>query len=681
MPSNASSPSPEIAALAADLQAAGVQIDAAGLAETLARIAAGPRTYPARAWQALIAADLPPELADRLDAAAEALRPAEPTADPSRLDRLREALATAGVDGFILPRADEHMGEYIPAPAERLSWLTGFTGSAGVVLVLPDVAVIFVDGRYTLQVAQQVDTGRWTVEHVVRTPPAEYVRTHLAGRRLGFDPRLHSINAAKRLADAAEEAGGSLVALQDNPIDALWADRPAAPLGPVEVLPTSLTGLDAAAKRARIAAELATRDIDATVLNQPESIAWLLNLRGADVPYTPLPLAYATVDRTGLVELFLDEEKCTASVRAALGNGVTLRPFEAVGDAMDALGAAGRSVAIDPDAATEWMRGRLETAGATVTLAADPCILPRARKNAVELAGTRAAHTRDAAAMARFLKWIDDTGTQTTELGASDALEGFRGAVADWRGPSFPSISGAGSHGAIVHYRVTPETDRPLEDGSLYLIDSGAQYLDGTTDITRTVAIGRPSQEMRERFTLVLKGHIAIATARFPAGTTGGQIDALARQFLWKAGLDFDHGTGHGVGVFLGVHEGPQRISSASRVSIEAGMILSNEPGYYKPDAYGIRIENLLIAVEAPAQEDNGRAMLCFETITFAPIDRRLVEPSLMTAEEIAWLDAYHAEVRSRVASALGADDRAWLEAATAPLAGESRSCGDGITP
>jgi Xaa-Pro aminopeptidase len=668
MPSTAQPPSPDIASLAADLQAAGVRTDAGGLAETLTRVAAGPRTYPARAWQALIAADLPDALATRLDAAAEALRPADPKLDPARLDRLRTTLAEVGVDGFILPRADEHMGEYIPAPAERLSWLTGFTGSAGVVLVLPDVAVIFVDGRYTLQVAQQVDTGRWTVEHVVRTPPAEYVRKHLADRRLGFDPKLHSINAAKRLAEAAAEAGGSLVPLETNPIDALWSDRPAAPLGPVEVLPTTLTGLDAAAKRERIAAELATKDIDATVLNQPESIAWLLNLRGADVPYTPLPLAYATIDRTGLVELFLDEAKCTDAVRAALGNGVTLRPFEAVGAAMDALGAAGKTVSIDPDAATEWMRGRLEKAGATVTLAADPCILPRARKNAVELAGTRAAHARDAAAMARFLKWIDDTGAGTTELGASDALEGFRSEIADWRSPSFPSISGAGSDGAIVHYRVTPDSDRPLEDGSLYLIDSGAQYLDGTTDITRTVAIGTPSQEMRERFTLVLKGHIAIATARFPAGTTGGQIDALARQFLWKAGLDFDHGTGHGVGVFLGVHEGPQRISSASRVPIEASMILSNEPGYYKPGAYGIRIENLLIAVEAPAQEDNGRPMLGFETITFAPIDRRLIEVSLLTAEEVAWLDAYHAEVRSRVVPALDAAHRAWLEAATAPL-------------
>lgn len=668
MTSTAPSPSPEIASLAADLTAAGTATDAGALAAMLARIAASPATYPSRAWQRLIAPNLAEDLAARLDAAVASQRSIEKKPDPTRLDRLRAELKRTGVDGFILPRADEHMGEYIPAPAQRLSWLTGFTGSAGVVLVLPDVAVIFVDGRYTLQVAQQVDTGRWTIEHLVRTPPADYVRENLGGRRLGFDPKLHSVNAAKRLAEAAKAADGTLVSLDTNPIDALWDDRPAPPLGPVEVLPTSLTGLDAAAKRERIAAELTKGKTDATVLNQPESIAWLLNLRGADVPYTPLPLAYATVDRNGLVELFLDEAKCPDDVRAALGNGVTLRPFEAVGAAMDALGAAGKTVSIDPDAATEWMRERLEAAGATVRLDGDPCILPRARKNAVELAGTRAAHLRDAAAMTRFLKWIDETGPATTELGACDALERFRSEIRDWRGPSFPSISGAGPDGAIVHYRVTPESDRALQDGSLYLIDSGAQYLDGTTDITRTVAIGAPNQEMRERFTLVLKGHIAIATACFPAGTTGGQIDALARQFLWKAGLDFDHGTGHGVGVFLGVHEGPQRISSASRVPIEASMILSNEPGYYKPDAYGIRIENLVVAVEAPPQEDNGRPMLSFETITFAPIDLRLVEPSLMTAEEVAWLDAYHAEVRKRVAPSLDGDARAWLDAATAPI-------------
>ncbi|MEQ8587683.1 MAG: aminopeptidase P family protein [Thalassobaculaceae bacterium] len=673
MPPSVPAPS-DIATLATDLQAIGAPIDAETLADRLARIAASPRTYPPRAWQRLIApgltASFDDPLATRLDAAVDALRPAAPASDPSRLDRLRESLSQAGVDGFILPRADEHMGEYIPAPAQRLSWLTGFTGSAGAVVVLPEVAAIFVDGRYTLQVAQQVDTGRWTVEHLIRTPPASFVRGHLDGRRLGFDPKLHSVNAARRLAEAAEAAGGTLVELEANPIDALWTDRPAPPLGPVEVLATTLTGLDAAAKRERISTGLAAQDIDATVLNQPESIAWLLNLRGADVPYTPLPLAYATIDRQGMVQLFLDEEKCTDAVRAALGNGVTLRPFEAVGEAMDALGAAGSTVSIDPDAATEWMRSRLEAAGASVRLESDPCVLPRARKNAVELAGTRAAHNRDAAAMARFLRWIDTTGPGTTELGAAEALETFRSQITDWRGPSFPSISGAGPDGAIVHYRVTEESDRPLQDGSLYLIDSGAQYLDGTTDITRTVAIGTPSAEMRERFTLVLKGHIALATARFPAGTTGGQLDALARQFLWKAGLDFDHGTGHGVGVFLGVHEGPQRISSASRVPIEAAMILSNEPGYYKPDAYGIRIENLLIAVEAPAQEDTGRPMLCFETITFAPIDRRLVEPGLMSADEIAWLDAYHAEVRRRVSPALEADDRSWLEAATAPITG-----------
>lgn len=665
------SKSEDLSSLAAALrETSGSPITADGLHNALVRISASPRTYPPRSWHRLIADPLPESLADRLDAAMETLRvDIEPSQDPQRLAHLREALAEAGVDGLILPRADEHMGEFIPAPAQRLQWLTGFTGSAGVVLVLPNSAVLFVDGRYTLQAAQQIDAAQWTVEHVVRTPPADYVRQHLAGRRLGFDPKLHSVNSAKRLGDAARAAGGTLVALDPNPIDALWADRPAPPLGPVELLAPSVTGLDGATKRARIAEILTQRGVDATVLNQPESIAWLLNLRGADVPYTPLPLAYATIDAGGAVDLFLDDAKCTADVRAGLGNGVTLRPFEEISSALDALGGAGRTVSIDPDAASDWMRRRLEDAGATIQLADDPCILPRARKNAVEIAGTRAAHVRDAAAMARFLKWIDDTGTATTEMGAAGALEEFRSTVANWRGPSFPSISGAGSNGAIVHYRVTSDSDRPLEANSLYLIDSGAQFLDGTTDITRTIAIGTPSDEMRQRFTLVLKGHIALATARFPAGTTGGQIDALARQYLWRAGLDFDHGTGHGVGVFLGVHEGPQRISSSSRTPIEAGMILSNEPGYYKPGSYGIRIENLLIAVEAAPLIDSGRAMLAFETITFAPIDRRLIDVALMTEPEIAWLDAYHRTVRDRVTPALDAAHAAWLEAATAPFA------------
>lgn len=657
-------------ALARLMAAAGIRGTPADLRVTLARVAASPEPYPADAWIGLLAPGADAAAAAALTALRDAARPARQVADPARLDRLRSALDEAGVDGLILPRADEHQGEYIPPGAERLAWLTGFTGSAGVVVVLKDRAALFVDGRYTLQAGQQVDTGRWEIRHLVRTPPAEYIAGNLAGGRLGYDPRLHSVTGATRIRDAIRQAGGTLVALEANPVDRIWDGRPAAPLGRVETLPVELTGLDAAAKRALVAETLVQRDAGVTVLNQPESIAWLLNIRGRDVPYTPLPLCYATVGRDGSVELFLDPAKCDAETRAALGNQVSLRPFEAIGEALDALGVAGAAVSLDPDSASEWLHQRLAEAGATVVSAEDPCIRPRARKNAVEIAGTRAAHVRDGVAVTRFLKWIDDNGAGggVTEAGAADALERFRGQGARWRGPSFPSISGAGPNGAIVHYRVTPETDRPLQPGTLYLIDSGAQYLDGTTDITRTVAVGTPTQEMRERFTLVLKGHIAIATARFPAGTSGGQLDALARQYLWKEGLDFDHGTGHGVGSFLGVHEGPQRISATSRVPFEAGMIISNEPGYYKPGGYGIRIENLLLTVESDPAEDSGRPMLAFETITFAPIDRRLIEPALLGIEEVAWLDAYHAAVRARVVPSLDAAEREWLAAATAPI-------------
>ena len=465
-------------------------------------------------------------------------------------------------------------------------------------------------------------------------------------------------------------AGGTLVALDPNPVDGVWESRPPAPLGRVEALGTGLAGLDSAAKRALVAETLDRHDAGVAVLNQPESIAWLLNIRGGDVPYTPLPLCYATVARDGAVELFIDPAKCDAETRAALGNQVALRPFEAIGAALTALGEAGAVVTLDPDSATDWLHERLVAAGATVVSGEDPCILPRARKNVVEIAGTRAAHARDAVAVTRFLNWLDATAPAggVTEITAAEALERFRSAGARWRGPSFPTISGAGPNGAIVHYRATTQTDRPLETGTLFLVDSGAQYLDGTTDITRTVAIGTHTQEMRERFTLVLKGHIAIATARFPAGTNGGQLDALARQYLWKEGLDFDHGTGHGVGCFLGVHEGPQRISATGRAPIEVGMIVSNEPGYYKPGAYGIRIENLLLAVESAPAEDIGRAMLAFETITFAPIDRRLIEPAMLSFEEVAWIDAYHASVRDRVRAFLGAEELEWLAEATAPI-------------
>jgi len=664
------------AELSTFLETAGLPADPGRFRTLVARAAASPETYPADAWMRVLGA-APERLSAETRDALRRLRAESAAAGTEaglrlgdRLGALRKALEKAGVDGMILPRADEHQGEYIPEQANRLQWLTGFTGSAGVAVVLRDQAVLFVDGRYTLQASQQLDAAHWTSRHLIDSPPSQLIAEAMQGGKLGYDPRLHSIQGAARLREAVEKTGGSLVPLTPNPIDALWRDRPGAPLSPVEVLSTATTGESAAAKRARIGAAIKRAGADATALNAAESVAWLLNIRGQDVPNTPLPLSYVTVTADGTVDLFIDPAKLDGENRAALGNEVAIRPFEEIGRALNDLGAAGAKVLLDPALATDWMRVQLEEAGATILRGEDPCTLPRAIKNAVEICGIRAAHARDAVAMTRFLRWVDETAPseQVTETIAVDALEGFRSQGDLWRGPSFSTISGSGPNGAIVHYRVTPESDRSLKTGELYLVDSGAQYLDGTTDITRTIAIGEPTLEMRERFTLVLKGHIAIATARFPAGVAGSHLDALARQYLWKAGQDFDHGTGHGVGSFLGVHEGPQRISRASTAPIVAGMLLSNEPGYYKPDGYGIRIENLILAVEAAPMEDSGREMIAFETVTFAPIDRRLILPSLLVMEEIAWLDAYHAQVRGRVSPFLDDTERAWLEEATAPL-------------
>jgi len=584
-------------------------------------------------------------------------------------------LGTRGLDGFIVPRADEHQGEFMPAAAERLAWLTGFTGSAGTAVVLADRAVLFVDGRYTLQAGEQVDAERWEIAHLIRTPPPTWLAEALsAGRRIGYDPRLHSVAAVRRLRAAVEKAGAEAVPVEPNPIDDLWLDRPPLPLSPAVPHPVERAGEAADSKRARLAESLAAEGVDAAVLTSPESVAWLLNLRGGDVPNTPLAVCDAILAADGSVDLYIDPETLTGEARAHLGNRVSVHPPDRFEHGLDDLGAGGKRVRIDPTTATEWVRSRLERAGAVPMEGADPCVLPRARKNAVEIEGARAAHGRDGAALTRFLRWIDETAPAggVTELSAVERLESLRAAGDFYRGPSFDAISGAGPDGAIVHYRVTPETDRPLEAGTLYLVDSGGQYLDGTTDVTRTVAIGEPDQEMRRAFTLVLRGHIALADARFPPGTTGAQLDVLARKALWAHGLDYDHGTGHGVGSYLGVHEGPQRIASTGATALEPGMIVSIEPGYYRAGHWGIRIENLAVVAavpeDAPGMAGAERAMLGFEALTLAPIDRRLVDRDLLTADEIAWLDAYHARVRAALADRLDDEDRAWLEAATAPL-------------
>jgi len=589
-------------------------------------------------------------------------------APAERLDALRAELAARGLSGFVVPRADEHQGEYVAACARRLAWLTGFTGSAGMAVVLADQAAVFVDGRYTLQVRSEVDAARFEPVHLIDNPPPRWLGERLkAGDRLGFDPWLHTADQAEALRAAAERAGAELVACDSNPLDAVWHDRPPPPTAPVVPHPLAFAGTASAEKRGDVAEILAADRHDAAVLTDPASIAWLLNIRGGDVGYTPLPLSFAILHADAGVELFMDPAKLSADTRAHLGEAVQVQPPAALPSALDRL--AGKRVRLDPSSAAAYLFDRLGKAGAKVERALDPCALPKACKNPAELAGARAAHLRDGVAVVRFLAWLD--GRQgVDELAAAARLEAFRAEGAHFRGLSFPTIAGSGPHGAIVHYRSTSTSNRVLQPGELFLLDSGAQYLDGTTDITRTVAIGPAGAEERHRFTLVLKGHVGVSRALFPAGTTGSQLDVLARQHLWRHGLDYDHGTGHGVGSFLSVHEGPQRISKmgAGAVALKPGMVLSNEPGYYKSGAYGIRTENLVAVVPAEAPAGAEREMLEFDTLTLAPYDRTLIDPALLDAGERDWLNAYHARVVAALAPLLDDAARAWLERACAVI-------------
>jgi Xaa-Pro aminopeptidase len=665
--------------LAKLLREAGLAYDPDGAAALVAGVLAAPPEI-GTSWHALVADPTPPELAAVLEQLraylAEDYRDGLSAEDfarlprPARLALLREELTARGLDGFVVPRADEHQGEYVPACAQRLGWLTGFTGSAGMAVVLKDRAALFVDGRYTLQAAAQADAGLFEIRHLIDEPPARWLGAGISqGAVVGYDPWLHTPHEVERLRGGAERAGASLRAVDGNPVDRVWPGRPAAPLAPVVPHPDRFAGESAAAKRARLGRELEEEGVAAAVLTMPESIAWLLNIRGGDVPHTPLPLSFAILRQDGSVRLFIDRRKLAPGLERHLGNEVTVEPPEHLGPALDALAVSGARVQADPATAASWVFDRLNAAGGKIHRAADPCLLPKACKNAAELDGTRTAHRRDGAAVTRFLAWLAreaPTGG-LREIAASDRLEAFRREGEHFRDLSFPTISGAGANGAIVHYRASPETEKPLEPGILYLLDSGAQYLDGTTDITRTVAIGEPSPEMRDRFTRVLKGHIAIATARFPKGTSGTQLDSFARRALWQKGLDYDHGTGHGVGSYLSVHEGPQRISKAPNTQpLLPGMIVSNEPGYYKTGAYGIRIENLVVV--RSSEEGGERDMLGFETLTLAPIDRTLVDCDLLDDDEIAWLDAYHARVREVISPLVDRDTAEWLKQATAPL-------------
>jgi Xaa-Pro aminopeptidase len=590
---------------------------------------------------------------------------------PRHVPLIRAAMARQGLDGFLVPHEDEHQNEYLPAANDRLAWATGFTGSAGAAVILKDRAAVFVDGRYTLQVRDQVDAATFEIRDLIEGGVPAYLETAAGqGAKIGYDPRLHSPDALARLKEAAAKAGAELTPVNDNPVDLAWgANRPPQPTAPVVPHPAEYSGEDSAAKRARVGAIVAEKGGDAAVLTAPASIAWLFNIRGGDVIRSPLPLGQAILNKDGAARLFLDPAKVTEDLPAWLGNQVRLETPDDLPGALAEL--KGQKVVVDPAQSSAWYFDTLRAAGASVIRADDPCALPRACKNAIEIQGAKNAHVRDGAALTNFLNWVATEGqiNPPDEITAVTKLEGFREATGALKDLSFDTIAGAASNGAIVHYRPTERLNRKTKAGSLLLVDSGAQYLDGTTDVTRTVAIGEPTAEMRQRFTLVLKGHLALAAVRFPPGTTGSALDALARHALWQHGLDYDHGTGHGVGSYLGVHEGPQRIAKApNSVALKPGMILSNEPGYYKEGAYGIRIENLQFVTEAAPIPGGERPMHGFETLTLAPIDRRLIDRDLLTTAERAQLDAYHARVREEIGPLVAPEVRSWLIDVTAPI-------------
>jgi Xaa-Pro aminopeptidase len=593
-----------------------------------------------------------------------------------RVAALRATFDTLGIDGFLVPRADEYQGEYVPASSERLLWLTGFNGSAGVALVTRTQAVVFVDGRYTTQLVAQVDGSVFDGGDLVGAPPPVWLSENAGkGFRLGIDPWLHTGSEIKRLEKALSQAGGELVLLEKNPLDPLWSGRPAEPLGTVTIQIETHAGILARDKIARVAQGVAEQGAKAVLITDPSSVAWIFNIRGNDVPHTPHPLARAIVYADGAAEIFLDKRKTGIEVEAYLAQLAKQLPPLDIEKRLAAASKAGGKIIADPELTPVALTLSIIAAGGEVVEAPDPAKLPRACKNKTEIAGSVAAHLQDGAAMVEFLYWLDQrTPGSITEIEAVKMLEATRARVgASVQNPlkdiSFDTISGAGEHAAIIHYRVTTESDRPLKSGEMFLLDSGAQYINGTTDITRTVAIGAVPLEQKRFFTLVLKGMIAISAARFPRGARGCDLDPLARIALWKAGADYGHGTGHGVGSYLSVHEGPQRISRLSTQEFLPGMILSNEPGYYRPGAFGIRIENLIYVTDAGMVEGGDQPMLSFETLTWCPIDRRLILADLLTSEELIWLNSYHSAVREKLMPLIADSNvQQWLIAATAPL-------------
>ena len=588
-----------------------------------------------------------------------------PDQGPPRLKALRAKMSEAGFDAFLVPRADAHQGEYVAPCDERLSWLTGFTGSAGFSAVLRDEAGVFIDGRYRVQVKDQIASD-FTPVHWPETKLGPWLADKLpSGAKVGFDPWLHTVTEVRTLTSVLDKAGVDLAPV-GNLVDAIWDDRPDRPKAPLLVHSVEVAGETSLQKRTRLSQELAKQGRDAVVLTLPDSICWLLNVRGSDIPRNPLAQGFAVLHSSGQMQFFTNAT-ADESVIAHLGDDVSLQPYEALSSYLVTLSG---TIQVDPATGPEAIRALLAAqAGVTVAEAADPCVLPKARKTDAEIAATREAHLRDGAAMVEFLKWFDESAPSggLTEIDAARSLEGFRRATNALHDISFDTISGAGPNAAICHYRVTEGSNRAILPGELYLIDSGGQYLDGTTDITRTIIVGAPTDEHRACFTRVLQGMIAISQARFPRGLAGRDLDALARAPLWRAGLDYDHGTGHGVGVFLSVHEGPQRISRISEVPLEPGMILSNEPGYYREGAFGIRIENLIVVREAAKLGDE-RDQLDFETLTYAPIDLRLVDSDILSKSERDWLNEYHRQVRDKLEPRLSDDAKDWLKAATRPI-------------
>ena len=594
-----------------------------------------------------------------------------PAASGERVKALQRELKSRKLKGFLVPHSDEHQDEFLAPPAERLAWLTGFTGSAGVAIVLEKAAALFVDGRYILQARAQTDPTLFEVLQTPEAKPSSWVAETLTrGASLGYDPALHTIKEIERLTETLAKSGIKLVPVDGNPIDAIWQDRPKALSSQIVPHGVEYAGRSAYEKIRDVQAVLREENADAVLLTLLDSIAWLFNIRGGDLKHTPVALAYAIVPATGKPTLFIDSAKVGDNVKGELREIADIADPAALMDRLKALGEARARVRLDPDTAAIRFAQALKAEGAQFVPGQDPCILPKAIKNETEIKGARAAHLRDGVAMARFFAWLDEVAEsgKVDEIDAAVKLEDCRRESGQLKDIAFDTISAVGPNGAIVHYRPTTTGKRALTTGSLYLIDSGAQYREGTTDVTRTIAIGAPSAEMRRHYGLVLKAHIAIATARFPKGTRGQDLDPFARRPLWEAGLDFDHGTGHGVGSYLSVHEGPQRLSRLGTVELEPGMILSNEPGLYREGQYGIRLENLVLVTPPERIEGGTREMLGFETLTLVPFDRRLIDPKQLLPFELAWLNAYHARVRREIEPILLSDDRAWLRHGTAPI-------------